>query len=65
MYIGSENSHTLYAFNADGSGCSGVPKVCAPLASFTTGGSIESSATVVNGYVYVGSHDNKLSAFHL
>jgi outer membrane protein assembly factor BamB len=33
--------------------------------SSTTGGSVDSSPTVANGMVYVGSNDGKLSAFGL
>ena len=31
--------------------------------SYTTGGSITSTPTVVNGFVYVGSNDHNLYAF--
>jgi outer membrane protein assembly factor BamB len=62
-FIGSDDGK-LYAFDASGStGCSGTPKICAPLWTDATGGPIASSPAVVNGVVYVGSSDDKLYAF--
>jgi outer membrane protein assembly factor BamB len=56
----------LYAFDAGGvTNCSGTPKVCTPLWSATTGSAIESSPSILNGVVYVGSDDAKLYAFAL
>ena len=43
-------------------GCAGTPKLCTPLWTATTGGSVSAPA-VVNGVVYVGSDDRKLYAF--
>jgi eukaryotic-like serine/threonine-protein kinase len=64
VYAGG-NVHALYAFNADGSGCPGAPKVCAPLAAITTDGSIQASASVANGVVYVGTSHGIVHALHL
>ena len=65
VYVGSYVwDHTLYAFDAAGvTGCSGSPKSCAPLWTATTGFAIDSSPTVANGVVYIGSNDGKLYAF--
>jgi outer membrane protein assembly factor BamB len=62
VYVGSYDGK-LYAFDAAGStGCSGTPKVCAPLWTASTINShfspgIFSSPVVVNGVVYVGSEN--------
>jgi outer membrane protein assembly factor BamB len=61
--VGSDDGN-LYAFDAAGvAGCSGVPKMCAPLWTATTGGAVHSSPAVANGVVYVGSDDGNLYAF--
>ena len=54
VYIGSKD-HTLYALNA---------RTGEKFWSYTTGGAIISSPTVVNGIVYVGSNDRSLYAFN-
>lgn len=64
VYAGGP-SYALYAFNADGSGCPGAPKLCAPLATIATDGSIPASASVANGVVYVGTSHGLVHAFHL
>ncbi len=52
----------LYAFDAAGaSGCSGSPKVCAPL--WTTDAFFPTGPVVADGVVYVGSGDGTLYAF--
>ena len=57
VYVGGMNSGTLFAVNA---------RTGAKLWSYTTGGFIElSSATVVNGMVYIGSDDFSVYAFQL
>ncbi len=62
-FVGSDDGK-LYAFDAAGvTGCSGVPKSCAPLWTATTDSSIYSSPAVANGVVYVGSADDKLYAY--
>jgi len=65
VYAGDDN-HQVYAFPAAGNvGCGGVPKVCQPLWSATTGGYIDSSPAVVDGMLYIGSSDGKLHAYAL
>ena len=80
VYVGSDDN-SLYAFDANGSmKCTAKKaelKTCSPLWSYATGGYIESSPTVVDGYrrsgstrvdagaVFVGSEDNRLYAFGL
>jgi hypothetical protein len=65
VYVADDAGH-LHAYDADGAtGCSGSPKVCAPVWTFTTGAAIEDSPAVANGVVYVGSDDGKLYAFEL
>jgi hypothetical protein len=57
---------TLYAFPATGStGCSGTPKVCAPLwtAAISGGGGNSAAPAVANGIVYVGNTYSGLYAF--
>jgi len=59
VYIGSEESGTLYAFDAHGTTrCTGVTKTCAPLWTASLNGSTASSPAVVNGVVYIGGSDN-------
>jgi outer membrane protein assembly factor BamB len=62
LYIANQ---TLYAFDAAGTaGCSGTPKVCAPLwTAATTNSPTYSAPAVANGTVYVGSWGSKLYAF--
>jgi len=69
VYVGSVSVGSIaggmYAFDAAGvSGCSGMPKTCAPL---WTGppGNIWSSPAVTNKFVYIGAKDQKLHAFTL
>ena len=63
LYIGTGNGR-VYAFDATGvTGCSGSPKVCAPLWTSSALGFISSSPTVVNGILYIGSNDGSLYAF--
>ena len=63
VYVGSTDGD-LYATDAAGvTGCSGSPKVCAPLWTASTGGAITSSPAVGNSTVFVGSADNDLYAF--
>jgi hypothetical protein len=57
---------TLYAFPATAStGCSGTPKVCAPLwsAAVSGGGSNNAAPAVANGIVYVSNAYSGLYAF--
>jgi hypothetical protein len=58
VYIGSFDKK-LYAFNASGCGHS----TCSPLGTGLTGDFIDSSPSVANGAVYVGSN-NLLYAFN-
>ena len=54
VYVSSDDGK-LYAFDAAGNtNCSGTPKICAPLWTAIAAGG-ESSPTVVNGIVYIGS----------
>jgi PQQ-like domain len=54
----------LFAFSATGgTGCSGTPKVCAPLWTSTTMGATYSAPAVSGGTVYVGSWASGLYAF--
>jgi outer membrane protein assembly factor BamB len=64
VYVTDRDEGDLYAFDAAGvSGCSGSPKVCAPLWTAHTG-FVESSPAVANGVVYVTSYyDGILHAF--
>jgi outer membrane protein assembly factor BamB len=63
LYFGNPDKN-LYAFDVTGKkNCAGTPKVCQPLASLPTGGSVWSSPAVAGGRVYVGSSDFKLWAF--
>jgi outer membrane protein assembly factor BamB len=65
VYVGARDG-TLYAFDAAGvSGCSGAPKVCAPvwIAPTTFGAGMRSSPAVSNGIVYVGADDGSLNAY--
>ena len=66
VYVGAWNG-LVYAFDAAGSvGCNGgTPNICPPLwtALTTEGGQIESSPSVANGVLYIGSNDNNLYAF--
>jgi outer membrane protein assembly factor BamB len=68
VYTGS-NSGIQWAFDAAGSiGCAGSPKLCTPLWSATTGGSVDlgalgSSLAVANGRLYVGAADGKVYSF--
>ena len=64
LYLGASDGK-LYAFDAAGStGCTGTPKVCAPLWTANTGVyPVYSSPAVANGVVYVGSNDDRLYAF--
>jgi outer membrane protein assembly factor BamB len=65
VYVGSYD-HKLYAFDAMGTtNCSGTPKVCTALWTFTTGARLLSSPAVANGLVYVGSSDYNFYAFGL
>jgi hypothetical protein len=64
VYIAS--GATLDAFDAAGStGCSGTPKVCAPLwtAAISGGGSNSAAPAVANGIVYVSNAYSGLYAF--
>ena len=62
-YVQSQDGN-LYAFDAAGvSGCVGVPKVCAPLWTASTGSVSSSSPTVANGVVYIGSSNGDLYVF--
>ncbi len=52
VYVNSADGN-LYAFDAAGkTNCSGTPKTCSPLWTYSTGG--VGSPTVANGFVYVG-----------
>jgi hypothetical protein len=58
----------IEAYSANGStGCSGSPRTCAPLWSYSTGagpnGSAAGSTDVVNGVVYVYTTSNQIEAF--
>jgi len=67
VYVGSASphDHILYAFDAAGvTGCSGSPKVCAPLWTTTTGGNLGSPA-IAGGVVYVASFGDRLIAYSL
>ena len=55
-------TNKLYAYEASGASCAGVPKTCAPLWTMTPGGQLESSPAVADGVVYVGGSDGKLYA---
>ncbi len=66
VYVGNSDQK-LYLFDASGSvncttGTNGETS-CTPLAIRTTGGSIESTPTVYNGNVFVGSDDGNLYAY--
>ena len=67
VYIGSDadgQGPGLSAFDAAGStGCSGVPKTCAPLWTTPGRSGIRSAPSVANGVVYVGDEDTRLYAF--
>lgn len=68
VYVGSGGAGTdprgLYAFDATGTtGCSGTPKVCAPLWIAPTVHAMESSPAVAYGIVYIGSSDYNVYAF--
>lgn len=54
VYFGSRDS-TLYALNA---------QTGEKVWSYTTGGSILSTPTVANDFVYIGSNDHSLYAFN-
>ena len=64
VYVGSEDDN-LYAFDANGvTGCSGTPTTCSPLWTATiTAFPIDSSPTVENGVVYVGSSNQEVQAY--
>ncbi len=65
VYVGARDGN-LYAFDANGTtGCSGAPKVCAPiwLATTAPGAEVTSSPSVVNGVLYVGSDGGDLWAY--
>ncbi len=63
VYVGSTDGD-LYATDAAGvTGCSGSPKVCAPLWTAPTGGAITSSPAVGGSTVFVGSAGHDLAAF--
>jgi outer membrane protein assembly factor BamB len=65
VYVGARDGN-LYAFDAAGTtGCSGIPKVCAPIWFATTapGAGVDSSPTISNGVLYVGSDGGDLWAY--
>jgi outer membrane protein assembly factor BamB len=65
VYVGARDGN-LYAFDANGTtGCSGAPKVCAPiwLATTAAGAEVASSPSVVDGVLYVGSDGGDLWAY--
>ena len=63
VYFTSEDKH-VYAVDAAGnSGCSGVPRTCAPLWTAALADGSTSSPAVANGVVYVTSDDGTLAAF--
>jgi len=63
-YVGSRDDK-LYAFSANGTtGCSGMPRRCAPLWSTPRlGGAVVSTPAVANRMVYIGSVGEKMFAF--
>jgi outer membrane protein assembly factor BamB len=65
-YVGSSSlgavGSSLYAFAADGQGCTPAAD-CPPLWRGQTGAGVVSSPAVVGGVVYVGSTDHSLYAF--
>jgi outer membrane protein assembly factor BamB len=66
VYIGAAVLHPthLYAFSAAGTtNCSGTPKVCQPLWTATTPGSVSGAPAVANGSVYAGDTAGHVSAF--
>jgi outer membrane protein assembly factor BamB len=63
VFAGSTGGR-LYAFDAAGNtNCAGAPKICQPLWTSVTVGSIASSPVVANNKVFVGSDDHNLYAF--
>ena len=58
-----DDGNKLFAFEANGSGCSGDPKTCTPLWTATTGATEPSAPAVANGVVYVASDNGTLLAF--
>jgi outer membrane protein assembly factor BamB len=60
-YVGSTD-HNVYAFAADGHGCTTAAD-CPPLWKGPTGGQIHSSPAVAGGIVYASSLDHLLYAF--
>jgi outer membrane protein assembly factor BamB len=63
VYVGADDGN-LYAFDAAGTTtCSGVPKVCAALWTYHSGGDVVSAPAVVNGVIYVGDELARVSAF--
>lgn len=55
---------SLRAYDGTGTlGCTGAPKICAPLWSAPVGGTTTSAPAVANGVVYIGADDGTVSAF--
>ncbi len=58
LFIGGGPTNELRAFDALGqTGCTGIPKTCAPLWTAITGGAVRTSPSVANGVVYVDVTD--------
>jgi outer membrane protein assembly factor BamB len=60
VYVSTGSDQRIAAYDAAGvNGCSGTPRVCAPLWTRTLSGS-PTSPVVANGVVFVGTRDDNV-----